>query len=62
MVHGPDIVSNISVRSAETQFVIVECPPTINEKGLLRKIDLRVIPILFLVCTYYSNSYFFFEA
>lgn len=27
----------------------VVCPPSINEKALIRKIDLRVVPILFII-------------
>jgi hypothetical protein len=27
----------------------VQCPPSVNEKKLMRKIDLRVIPILMLI-------------
>ena len=27
----------------------VQCPPTVNEKALMRRVDLRVIPVLFIV-------------
>ena len=47
--HSPDVISKASVSSAENAAVPLECPPNIDEKALLRKIDIRVIPILFLV-------------
>lgn len=48
-VHSPDVISKASLSSAENTTVTLESPPGINEKALLRKIDLRVVPILFLV-------------
>lgn len=48
-VHSPDVVSKASISSAENAALTLERPPGINEKALLRKIDLRVVPILFLV-------------
>ena len=47
--HSPDVTSKASLSSAEKAGVALECPPTINEKALLRKIDIHVIPMLFLV-------------
>ncbi|CAD6588825.1 MAG: hypothetical protein ASARMPRED_003737 [Alectoria sarmentosa] len=47
--HSPDVISRASINSAENAPPTLECPPTIDEKALLRKIDIRVIPILFLL-------------
>lgn len=47
--HSPDVTSKGSLSSAENAPTAVECPPTIDEKALLRKIDIRVIPMLFLL-------------
>lgn len=46
---SPDGTSRASIIRAEHEPTTLECPPTINEKALLRKIDIRVIPMLFLL-------------
>lgn len=47
--NSPEITSRASISSAEKAPATIEYPPTIDEKALLRKIDIRVIPILFLL-------------
>ncbi|KAF6220929.1 hypothetical protein HO133_002609 [Letharia lupina] len=47
--HSPDITSRASASSAEKAPATLQGPSTIDEKALLRKIDIRVIPILFIV-------------
>ena len=54
--YSPDITSKASFSSAENAVATIQCPPGINEKALLRKIDIRVIPILFLI---YLASFFY---
>ena len=49
--HSPDGYS-----SAEDTPVILDPTHAINEKALLRKIDFRVIPILFLICASFQFS------
>ena len=36
---------------SESDLSGVECSPSIDEKALLRRIDLRVLPMLFIVYT-----------
>ncbi|KAF6236749.1 hypothetical protein HO173_005040 [Letharia columbiana] len=47
--HSPDITSRASASSAEKAPATLQGPSTIDEKALLRKIDIRVIPILFII-------------
>ena len=47
--HSPDVVSKASSTSAENAAGLPESPPPVDEQALLRRIDTRVIPILFLV-------------
>lgn len=43
---SPDIDSSTS---SDPSSMAIECPPSINERALIRKIDFRVIPVLFLL-------------
>ena len=44
--HSPDMDSSTE---RENTPDLVPCPPSVSEKALLRKIDLRVIPVLFIL-------------
>lgn len=46
---SPSVTSRASISSAENATPTLECPSTVDEKALLRKIDVRVIPILFIL-------------
>lgn len=46
---SPDDTSRASIVSVENEAAPLETLPTIDEGALLRKIDLRVIPILFVL-------------
>ena len=49
-VKDPEIYSEVvSTTASPSSYEAVECPPSINEKALVRKIDFRVIPILFVL-------------
>ena len=45
---SPDAASGAPI-SVEDEPTKLEAPPSVDEKALLRKIDLRVIPMLFLL-------------
>lgn len=43
---GPDVDSSTS---SDPNSMSIECPPSINERALIRRIDFKVIPILFVL-------------
>lgn len=53
-VHEPEQINSTEAHSPidsddPSSFTSVKCPPSVNEKALIRKIDFRVVPILFLL-------------
>jgi hypothetical protein len=47
--HSTDHDLSDSYESTASEAAAVQAPSTINEKALVRKIDLRLLPVLFVI-------------
>lgn len=49
VMHTPDNDISDSHHSTASESAVIQTPPTINEKALVRKIDFRLLPVLFVI-------------